>query len=155
MTQSNQALSRPDGFLEGPMTGGTTVHLGEFCAVNGGRYSVWLQFGGEVRASVSGGSLVDGAWVKHPQRAPSKAPVMVLMPVGGGPRASYEAAVIVDLARCGAPLVIACLWGESDLIEFPARVVEQMGAEIERGLLPACGYFMTQWIESDPDGVPF
>lgn len=157
MTESNQASSKPEGFLQGPMTGGTTVHLGEYCAVDGGQYSMWLQFGGEVRPSAAGASKVDDVWIKHPQRPPSKAPVIVIMPVGGGPRASYEAAVIVDLARRGASLVIACLWGGSDLIELPPKVVEQMGAAIEGGLLPAAGYFRTQWIaeDSDPDGVPF
>ena len=153
MADSNQTSSKPEGYLQGPMDGGTTVDLGEFCAVNGQTYSAWLQFGGEVHSSAGGASKVDGVWIKHPPRPPSTDPVVVLMPFGGGPRPSYEAAAIVDLARCAAQLWVEDPSDEKGLVAFSAAVVARLGAAIESSIPISEGQFATRWLAASDDSL--
>ena len=79
------------------------------------------------------------------------------MPVGGGPRPHYEAAVVIELARCAALFRIEDPWDEMGSVEFSSQVVERMGAVIEASIPDRLGWFTTQWVAAsdDPLAVPF
>lgn len=158
MTDINRPLGHSDASLSGPMVGGVTVNLGEFHAMDGKSYVIWLQFGGEVYSSGSSSSKVNGKWIKNPPPPPSKSPIVTVVPLGGGPRSSYEAAVIVDLARCAAPFVIADPWDRDEcVVQFQSKAVERLGAAIEASIPPSEGLFATQWVAAGTgaDALPF
>ena len=139
----------------GPMVGGGAVDLGVFSDTTGRQYVALLQYGGEVPAQGSSASKVDGQWVKDPPWPSAKHPVVTLMPTTGGPRGTFAAAVIVDLARCNARFDIPSLWPDEGATQFPAQAVACMGAQIERLLPDTAGRFLTCWIAPDAEGAPF
>lgn len=158
MTDINRPIGHSEASFSGPMVGGVTVNLGEFQAMDGKSYVIWLQFGGEVRTSASSASKVNGKWIKNPPPPPSKSPLVTVVPLGGGPRSSYEAAVVVDLARCAAPFVIADPWDRDDCaVQFQPNAVERLGAAIEASIPPSAGLFSTQWVPAGTglDDLPF
>lgn len=141
----------------GPMVGGVSVPLGKIPDVAGAEYVLLLQYGGAVPSSSSSSSLVNGNWVKNPPPTPKTCPVVTLMPINGGPRATFDAAVFVENARCGLGFILTSLWDDGKCTAFHALDITHLGTAIEVAIPEPLGRFAVQWIapEDEEDSIPF
>jgi hypothetical protein len=141
----------------GPMTGRGTiaVDLGYIPDRDGNKFVALLQFRGEMPVYGSSASLVNGRWVKNPPPPARKDPVVTLMPIGGGPRSTFEASAFVENARCGLGFILAGLWGDERCVHFERADIRHLAEQIETSIPEREGEFKTIWVAVPDDGCPF
>ncbi|MGJ7484323.1 hypothetical protein ACSFA2_03640 [Variovorax sp. LT2P21] len=139
----------------GPMVDGISVDLGRLPDAEGNDYLVLLQYGGLVCSSCTSAGIVNSVWAKSPPSPPDRQPIVTLMPLGGGPRATFAAAGIVENARCGLGLLMCNLRGVGDVTTFLAADIRHLAARVEQDIPDVVGGFVVRWEPAIDDGLPF
>lgn len=141
----------------GSMVGGISADLGRLTDTTGAEHVVLLQYGGEMPNTVRSSARVNGVWVKAPPSPPSKAPLITMMPAGGGPRTPIEASAFIENARCKLGFMLPSVWADSDPLCITAAEVARIAKAIEEQIPECMGGFAVAWsaAEDQPDYIPF